>query len=148
MDWDKKCACHFNLQQPPHSKQFMNYSYLFIFISAWEDWDCDWVQLDGTVMYAVCIWAVLLRQHKGMKPKAVIMWVILRSSLSIFSLFSNGMPPTQGSNYPHSGVLLWLATYIHPYEVFIFLLSAFTPDIHLRIPLMPCRVKDEGGEWA
>lgn len=46
-------------------------------------------------MYALCIWALLLRQHKGMKPKAVIMWVFL-TPLSIFSLFSNGHAPNPG----------------------------------------------------
>lgn len=51
-------------------------------------------------MFAVCIWALLLRQHTLMKPKAEITWDFLRSSLSIFCLFSNGMPPTQGSNHP------------------------------------------------
>lgn len=48
---------------------------------------------DGTVMYALWIWTLLLRQHKGMKPKAVTTWGSLRSPVSICCLFSNGMPP-------------------------------------------------------
>lgn len=58
-----------------------------------------WLSPVGWDMYALCIWPLLLRQHRGMKPKAVIMWVFLRSPLTIFCLFSNCMPPTQGSNY-------------------------------------------------
>lgn len=47
-------------------------------------------------MYAVCMWALLLRQHEGMKPNSDIMWVFLRSSSSIFPPFSNGTPPNSG----------------------------------------------------
>lgn len=39
------------------------------------------------------LWTLLLRQHEGTKPKAVIMWVFLRSPVSIFCIFLNGMPP-------------------------------------------------------
>lgn len=78
---------------------------------------------------------------QGNETKAVIMWVFLRSPLSIFCLFLNGMPPA-GQQLPIRGPLLWPATYIHPEEVFIYLLfAAFPPDNPLRIPSMPCRGK-------
>lgn len=51
-------------------------------------------------MYAVSVWALLLRQRKRMKPKAEITRVFLRSPLSIFCLFSKGMPPNQGQQLP------------------------------------------------
>ncbi len=78
-------------------------------------------------MYAVCIWALLLRQHKGMKPKAMIMWVFLRSPLSIFCLFSNGMPPTQGSNCQFGCSPLASSLYSPVGDIYIFALCCISP---------------------
>lgn len=91
--WHKVCT----FTKPPTLQTIHE---LFIFIQAWEEWDCDWAQWYWTVMYAVSVWALLLRQHKQTKPEAEVTCIHLRSPLSIFCLFSKGMLPTEGSNYP------------------------------------------------
>ena len=99
-------------------------------------------------MYAVFIWALLLRQHKGMKPNSEIMWVFLKTLVYILSLFKWHAPLTRGSSCLSlpSHAPLRPAIYIHPEEVFICLLfAAFLPDNHLRIPPVPRRGKGVKG---
>lgn len=127
-------ACHLNrlnLKQLPHCTQSMNYLYVFIFSPTWE----EVVTEPGSVGQWYCMCCLyqylLLRQHKGVKLNAGIMWVFLESPLSIFWLFWNGMAQTQGSNCPYT-CLLWPVIYIL-YIHMQLLLCVYIYTVHIYL---------------
>lgn len=122
----------------------MNYSYLFIF-HPWKNGT-----VTGSVMYAVCIRALLLRQHKGMEPNSEIMWVFLKNPCLYFVPFQMACPQPGAAAARSYGVLSFVQPSIFTHGRYLYSCSLLHFLQTTLWGFLQCHAGGKGvkGEWA